>query len=68
VDYRARMWLGNREDVPHGVFWPPDWPQVYHDGTTVPPFGADDPSAAALALSEGIDLDALAEQLRQLEM
>ncbi len=67
VDYRARMWLGDRPEVPHGVFWPSDWPQIRHDDPTVPPFGADDPSALALAFSEGIDLSALAEQIRQLE-
>ena len=66
VDYRAQMWLGDREGVPHGVFWPSDWPQVHHDGPTVPPFNANDTSAA-LARSEGIDLDALAQQLRQQE-
>jgi hypothetical protein len=61
------MWLGDQPNVPHGVFWPPNWSQVHHDGPTVPPFNANDPSAAALAFSEGIDLNALAEQLRQLE-
>lgn len=22
IDFRLRMWLGNNENVPHGIFWP----------------------------------------------
>lgn len=29
VDYRARMWLGDRADVPHGVFWQESSPVLY---------------------------------------
>ena len=28
IDYRARMWLGDRPDVPHGIFNPVDFPGV----------------------------------------
>ena len=28
VDYRARMWMGNCPDVPHGVFDPAEYPLV----------------------------------------
>ncbi|MFP5300070.1 hypothetical protein R2R70_02490 [Cobetia sp. SIMBA_158] len=28
IDLRARMWLGDRLDVPHGVFRPEDYPHV----------------------------------------
>jgi len=29
VDYRARMWMGNGPDVPHGVFRKADHPDLY---------------------------------------
>lgn len=35
VDYRARMWLGNGADVPHGVFREIDFPKVKYDGRRV---------------------------------
>ncbi len=28
VDYRARLWLGDSPDVPHGVFRPEEFPKV----------------------------------------
>lgn len=41
-DYRARMWLGKTEQVPHGIF-APDLCHVYSVSTTV------DPSAVRLS-------------------
>ncbi len=35
VDYRARVWLGNKEYVPHGVFRPALYPGVEHHGREV---------------------------------
>lgn len=35
IDYRARMWLGNSEEVPHGVFQPTDFPSVNYEGEPV---------------------------------
>lgn len=35
VDYRARMWLGNREEVPHGVFFADRYPGVCYEGEPV---------------------------------
>ena len=26
IDYRARMWLGRHEHIPHGIFDPEDYP------------------------------------------
>ena len=66
VDYRVRMWLRNLDGVPHGVFRPSDWPSVQHDGLQTAPFDGDDRNAAILALSEGLDLDDLAQNLRNL--
>lgn len=66
VDYRARMWLRSIDGVPHGVFRPSDWPRVQHDGHKTAAFDGDDRNAAILALSEGLDLDELAQQLRNL--
>ena len=30
IDYRARMWLGEAEHIPHGIFKPEDYPISYH--------------------------------------
>ena len=32
VDFKARMWLSNDEDVPHGVFDPSDYPKALYVG------------------------------------
>jgi hypothetical protein len=32
LDFRARMWLGESDDVPHGVFRPSDFPDVHYEG------------------------------------
>jgi hypothetical protein len=34
IDYRARMWLGDHEHIPHGVFEPDKYP-VNYDGQPV---------------------------------
>ena len=36
VDYRARMWLGNSSNVPHGVFNPEDFSDTRYNGKAVP--------------------------------
>lgn len=66
VDYRVRMWFRNLDGIPHGIFRPADWPHVRHEGQQTPAFDADDQNAAILALSEGLDLDDLAQKLRNL--
>jgi hypothetical protein len=35
IDYRARMWLGDEPDIPHGVFLPGDFGVAYH-GAVIP--------------------------------
>ncbi len=32
IDYRARMWLGNDETIPHGIFKLSDYPDVIYEG------------------------------------
>lgn len=32
IDYRARMWLGNDDLIPHGVFKREDFPNVKYEG------------------------------------
>src|SRR4051794_15248877 len=32
VDYRARMWMGEREDIPHGIFNKADYPHIIYSG------------------------------------
>ncbi len=35
VDYRARMWLGDRPHIPHGIFYPADFPGVLYNGEPI---------------------------------
>ena len=35
VDYRARMWLGNKKEAPHGVFKLKDHPDVKYSGKII---------------------------------
>ena len=35
IDYRARMWIGNEERVPHGVFLADRYPGVKYEGEPV---------------------------------
>jgi hypothetical protein len=35
IDYRARMWLGQEEGVPHGVFNPQNFPDVIYQGEAI---------------------------------
>jgi hypothetical protein len=35
IDYRARMWLGDHDHIPHGVFDPQAFPWVTYDGETI---------------------------------
>lgn len=32
VDYRARLWLGDTPDIPHGIFKPMDYPHIEYMG------------------------------------
>ncbi len=34
VNYRARMWLGNRQNIPHGIFQLDEYPVLY-DGEVI---------------------------------
>ncbi len=35
IDYRARMWLGNDETIPHGIVEPEQYPQVEYTGEAI---------------------------------
>lgn len=35
IDYRARMWLGEHEHIPHGIFDPKDY-EIKYSGTAHP--------------------------------
>jgi len=32
IDYRARMWLGDRPEIPHGIFNPSDYQNMIYEG------------------------------------
>jgi hypothetical protein len=36
IDYRTRMWLGESEEVGHGVFFPEEFPKTKYDGVEIP--------------------------------
>jgi hypothetical protein len=36
VDYRARMWAGKGDDIPHGVFNKADFKRMTYDGPQIP--------------------------------
>ena len=36
IDYKARMWLGNKPEVPHGIFSPKEFPEYRYVGRTTP--------------------------------
>lgn len=44
IDLRLRQWLGDEDDLPHGVFQPSDYPRVRYQGTAllVPHFDRED--------------------------
>jgi hypothetical protein len=33
IDYRAKMWLGDAPDIPHGIFYPTDYPSISYQGS-----------------------------------
>jgi hypothetical protein len=35
IDYRARMWLGETPDIPHGVFHPVDYLMISYEGSPI---------------------------------
>ena len=35
IDYRARMWFGEHDHVPHGIFNPENYPEVTYEGEPV---------------------------------
>lgn len=35
IDYRARMWLGDNPEIPHGVFNPTDYPDIVYSGKEI---------------------------------
>lgn len=47
IDLRLRQWLGDEDDIPHGVFRSSDYPRVRYRGTAllVPDLGQEDLAA-----------------------
>jgi len=36
IDYRARMWLGDQKEIPHGVFSLKKYPDIVYQGKQIP--------------------------------
>lgn len=58
VDLRLRMWLGDTDDIPHGIFDKSDWPLIEYHGapTELPLLEADELDAVSDGLHGKMDL------------
>ncbi|WP_052646834.1 hypothetical protein [Paenibacillus terrae] len=66
VDYRARMWLGDGEEIPHGIFDSKQWELVRYKGRECTPFPINDPIGHILAFTNGIDIDKIVADLSEI--
>ncbi|WP_223821873.1 hypothetical protein [Paenibacillus peoriae] len=66
VDYRARMWLGDGEEIPHGIFDSRQWELVRYKGNECVPFPVNDPIGRILAFTNGIDIDKIVADLSKI--
>lgn len=64
IDLRLRQWLGDEDDLPHGVFQPSDYPRVRYQGAALltPHFDLEDLMAMTNDTYSKVKLTWLAEQ------
>jgi len=64
IDLRLRQWLGDEDDLPHGVFQPSDYPRARYQGTAllVPRLDVEDLRAMTNAAYSKVKLPWLAGQ------
>lgn len=63
IDFRARMWLGNDESIPHGHFHPSNFPSVKYNDLTIN-LPAADPFANILAVINNIDVSKISQHIQ----
>ncbi|CCC86229.1 hypothetical protein PPM_p0079 (plasmid) [Paenibacillus polymyxa M1] len=66
IDYRARMWLGDGEDIPNGIFDSTQWGQVRYKGRECVPFPVNDAIGHILASTNGIDINKIVSELSEI--
>lgn len=66
IDLRLRQWLGDEDEIPHGVFQPFDYPRVRYQGTALLVLGFDLEDLAAMTgdIYNKVKLPWLPEQFR----
>ncbi|WP_197477060.1 hypothetical protein [Paenibacillus glucanolyticus] len=66
IDYRAKMWLGDREDIPHGVFEPREWSRVEYCGQALETSELNDSISHILAVVNGVPIDKIVDDIKGL--
>ena len=66
IDLRLRQWLGDEDDLPHGVFQPSNYPRVRYQGTAlaVPHLDVEDLRAMTNDVYNKVKLPWLSERVR----
>lgn len=66
IDLRLRQWLGDEDEIPHGVFQPSDYPRVRYQGTAllVPDFDLEELAALTDDIYNKVKLPWLPKQFR----
>ncbi|OOE60774.1 hypothetical protein [Salinivibrio sp. IB282] len=66
IDLRLRQWLGDEDDLPHGVFQPSNYPRVRYQGSAllVPNLGLEDLMVMTNDFYDKVKMPWLFEQVR----
>lgn len=64
IDYRARMWLGNNEDIPHGIFDVNEYPFVAYSKSSVELPSMNDRLGHILALINNVSVEQMVNELK----
>ncbi|MDH6674341.1 hypothetical protein M2277_005033 [Paenibacillus sp. LBL] len=63
IDYRLRMWLGESDDIPHGLFDSVDYNVTYVSDIIRRPDSSDSAIAELLAFTTGVDIKKYAQDI-----
>lgn len=64
IDYRARMWLGNNEDIPHGIFDFNEYPLVAYSESPVELSSMNDHLSHILAVINNVPVGQMVDELK----
>jgi len=65
LDYRLRMWLGHRPEIPHGIFNLAEYSHIEYIGQERDCVAANNPIAQILCQSAGIDYEDIVKRLKE---